>query len=69
MNPTSSDYASPYGYQYLALLDTLGVLDTLSSWYIYKFLHPEDTGVTGVFNFQPIKTLRYLHFFLLNMDF
>lgn len=52
MNPTSSDYTSPYGYQYLTLLDTLGVLDTLPTSYICKFKRPEDTGVTGVFNFH-----------------
>lgn len=34
MNPTSSDYTSPYGYQYLTLLDTLGVLDTVHASYI-----------------------------------
>lgn len=68
MNPTSSDYTSPYGYQYLKLLDTLGVLDTLPTSSIYKFQRPKDTGVAGVFNFQPI-TLWDILTFLLNADF
>lgn len=68
MNPTGSDYTNPYGYQYLTLLDTLRILDTLPTSYIYKFQSPKDTGVTGVFNFEPLKLWDILSF-LLNTDF
>lgn len=50
MNPSGSDYTSPYGYQTLSLLDTVGVLDTLLISHICEeFQRPGDTGVTGVF--------------------
>lgn len=62
MKPTGSDYISPYGYQYLALLDTLRVLDTLLTSCIYKFPCPKDTGGTGVFTFQPLKLQDILRF-------
>lgn len=55
MNPTTSDYTNPYGYQYFTLLDILGVLDTLTTSHIYKFQCPKDTGVIGLFNFETLK--------------
>lgn len=55
MNPTSSDYTGPYGYQYLTLLDAPGVLDTVHTSAIYAFQSPKDTGVTALFHFHPIE--------------
>lgn len=66
MNSADSDYMSPYGYQELKLLDTLGVLDTLSTW--NEFPCPTDTEVEGVPHPQTQK-LSDIPTFLLRKDF
>lgn len=66
MNSTDSDYMSPYGYQELKLLDTLRVLDTLSTW--NKFPCPTETEVEGVSHPQTQK-LSHIFTFLLRTDF